>query len=244
MAQVVFIHGAADSGTVWGLQIDYFSSQHQVLAVDLPGHGARLDENAFDTVAANAEEVGRLLRQRRFDQPVLVGHSMGGATAMALAVAHPDAPRALVLVGSGARLRMRPEQIEDARLLAGSAPAGERIQRVIDLDRVVSTSAAADARAWLAQRFGEATAQATYVDFLATHTFDLMDRLAEITQPVLIVGGEDDLWTPPKFHHYLAEHLRGARLVLFPGVGHYPFVEAAELFNHTLGEFLDNLPPV
>jgi pimeloyl-ACP methyl ester carboxylesterase len=133
---------------------------------------------------------------------------------------------------------MRPEPIEEARLRAESASPGQRTQRVIDLGQVVSPSVFVEARHWLAQRFGESTAQATYADFLATHTFDVMDRLEEIGVPTLVVGGEDDLWTPPKFHHYLAEHLPDARLVLLAHVGHYPFVEAADVFNHALEDFL------
>lgn len=241
MAQLVFIHGAADSGAVWGLQVDFFAPRHQVLAVDLPGHGARLAETAFDSVAQNAEEVARLARVQGMDRPVLVGHSMGGATALALALAHPELPRGIVLVGSGARLRMRSQPIEEARLRASVAPPGQRLERVITLDQVVSPAASAETRDWLARRFGESTAQATYADFLATHTFDLMGRLEEIRVPALIVGGADDLWTPPKFHQYLAEHLADARLVLLPRVGHYPFVEADEVFNRALEDFLADL---
>lgn len=241
MAQLVFIHGAADSGAVWGLQIDYFAPRHQVMAIDLPGHGARLAELAFDRVEQNAEEVARLACAQGMDHPVLVGHSMGGATALAVALAYPDLPRGIVLVGSGARLRMRPEPTEEARLRADSAPPRQRIQRVIDLDQVVSPSVAVEARDWLARRFGESTAQATYADFLATHTFDIMGRLGEISIPALVVGGEDDLWTPAKFQHYLAEHLPDAQLLLLPRVGHYPFVEAAGEFNRALEDFLVEL---
>ncbi len=238
MAELVFLHGAADSAAVWELQVGHFGDDHDVLALDLPGHGKRLGEQAFSSVDENAEEAVRAIEARGFWSPVLVGHSMGGAAALAVALRWPELPAALALVGSGARLRMRPEPIEEARQRAETALSGVVAPRVISLDEVVSPSAPAAVRDWLAERFGRSTAQATYADFLATSGFDVMGRLDEIRQPTLVIGGEDDRWTPPRFERYLAEQIAGARLVLLPATGHYPFVEQAETFNRELEEFL------
>jgi pimeloyl-ACP methyl ester carboxylesterase len=175
------------------------------------------------------------------DHPVLVGHSMGGATALRLALDHPDFPRAIVLAGSGAKLRMRPAMIEAARQRAEAAQPGRVVERLVSLDEAVSPHANPDVRAWLGQRFGQSTGQAVYADFLATNGFDVMDRVEEIRVPTLIIAGEDDLWTPPKFQHFLAERIPGARLVLLPQTGHYPFVEQPDRFNAELDRFLASL---
>jgi pimeloyl-ACP methyl ester carboxylesterase len=240
---LVFIHGAADSGAVWERQVRAFDLDHRVLAVDLPGHGRRLDEPAVESCARSAEDVLRQVEREGFQAPLLVGHSMGGAIAMTIALAHSELPSALVLAGSGARLRIRPEVIDAARERAETAPRGQRIERVIPLDEVVSPNAADDLRAWLEPRIGEATGQATHADFVATSSFDVMGRLGEIRLPTLVIGGEDDRWTPPKFHHYLAEHIPGARLVMFPDCGHYPFAEHADRFNAELARFIAQLAP-
>jgi pimeloyl-ACP methyl ester carboxylesterase len=242
MADLVFIHGAADSGAIWELQTERFGVEHRVLAIDLPGHGPRLDEPAIDTLDGIADEVIRQLQARGFVRPVLVGHSMGGAAALSIAIRYPDLPSALVLAGSGARLRMRPEVLESARVKAETAPANERAEPEIQLDQVVSPQAASDVRAWLVDRFRQATAQATYADFTAIHSFDALGRLEGIQQPTLVIAGEDDLWTPPRFQHYLAEHLPHVRLVLLPATGHYPFVEQAAAFNQELDRFLADVP--
>ncbi|MEA2638801.1 MAG: hypothetical protein QOF51_195 [Chloroflexota bacterium] len=242
MAELVFLHGAADSGAVWEYQTAYFQERgHRVLAVDLPGHGARLAEQAFERVEQSAEDVLQQLKAMGMAHPVLVGHSMGGGIALTIALEHPGVPRALVLAASGARLRLRPEPIEAARARAAASRPGIRVERVIKLDEVVSPHATAEARAWLIARFGQCTAQAMYGDFLATHHTDLLGRLGEVRQPALVIGGEDDLWTPPKFQDYFAAQLPDARLRMFPGTGHYPFVERHEEFNAGLERFLAQL---
>ena len=238
---LVFIHGAADSSAVWELQVQTFGREHTVLAVDLPGHGSRLAQLAFESCERSAQDVLEQIEASSLQAPILVGHSMGGGIALTIALEHPEVPSALVLVGSGARLRIRPEVIESARQRSESSPPGVRIDRVIPLQDVVSARAGVEVRDWLGARIGQATGQATYADFLATSAFDAMARLHEIRVPTLIIGGEDDRWTPPKFQQYFAEHIVGAHLVMFTGCGHYPFAERAEAFNAELGRFFARL---
>ena len=238
---LIFIHGAADSGAVWGRQLEHFGKRRRLFAVDLPGHGDRLGEAAFERVEESAREVCRLTQTHGLERPVLVGHSMGGAIALTIALAEPGLPQALVLVGSGARLRIPPVLIEDARRRAEVAPSARAAARMILLDDVLSRHAPAEARAWLRDHFGRSTGQAAYADFVATNAFDVMGRLEGVCAPTLVIGGEDDRWTPPKFQGYFAEHIPGARLVMLPHCGHYPFVEAAEAFNGELERFLADL---
>src|SRR5437588_111500 len=177
---LVFIHGAADSGGVWNRQVEYFGSRDRVLAVDLPGHGTRLGELAFERCERSAEDVITQIGAHELESPVLVGHSMGGAIALTVALARPDLPAALVLAGSGARLRIPDEVIEAARRRAEASPPGARVERVIPLDDVVSPAAGPDVRQWLAERIGHSTGQATHADFVATNAFDVMDRLERL----------------------------------------------------------------
>ncbi len=241
MAELVFLHGAADSGVVWEHQTQYFGPHHDVLALDLPGHGARLNETALHTVADIAVEAVRAARACGMTQPVLVGHSMGGATALQIALTEPDFPKALVLAGSGVRLKMRDELVAEAGRVAETSPPGQLVKRIVKLEEAISPAAPSEIQEWLAQRFGQATGQGVYGDFRATSTFDLMDRVAEIRLPTLIIAGKDDRWTPPKFQHFMAERIPGSRLVMLQDTGHYPFVERADRFNEELDRFLTEL---
>jgi pimeloyl-ACP methyl ester carboxylesterase len=113
--------------------------------------------------------------------------------------------------------------------------------RVIPLDDVTSHQAPTAAREWVQKHFGQSTAQATYTDFLATSGFDVMGQLGAIKHPTLVIGGEEDRWTPPRFQQYFAEQLPDVRMVMIPNAGHYPFVEQEEAFNRELERFLEEL---
>ena len=241
MAELVFIHGAGDSAAVWERQREHFAAHHTLLMLDLPGHGQRIGEQAHESHEKNADEVARQIRDHRLNEPMIVGHSMGGGVALLTALRHPSSVRALVLVASGARLRMHPSLIERARQKAQGASATQIAGPAAPLEQAISPHASAEDRAWLEERVGQATGQATYADFLANDNFDVMERLADIRQPALVLAGEDDQMTPPKFQRFLAERLPGAELVLLPHAGHYVHVEQAEAFNDELERFLADL---
>jgi 3-oxoadipate enol-lactonase len=125
--------------------------------------------------------------------------------------------------------------------MAEASPPDQIVERIVTLDSAVSPSASPEIRAWLRQRIGQSTGRAVYADFRATSAFDQMVRIADIRLPTLIIAGEEDQWTPPKFQHYMAERIPGSRLVMLPNAGHYPFVEQAERFNGELETFLGEL---
>src|SRR3990172_13435215 len=214
MAALVLIHGAGDSSAVWEKQTAYFSKNHRVLAVDLPGHGTRIREPGMDRHEKNAEEVCRIMDQQGISKAVVAGHSMGGAVALTMALEHPQRLQGLVLVATGARMKMRPEFLEHARQAA--ATYGNRIpasSHLVPLDQMIHPDIPASVVEWIKQRIGKASGQATYADFQANNNFDVMSRLSEVKIPTLVVGGSDDRMAPQKFSDFLASSIAGARLV-------------------------------
>jgi len=245
MADVVLIHGAGDSAAVWDHQLAALGAEHRLVALDLPGHGARLAEPAHADHAANAREVAAAIEQAGMERAVVVGHSMGGAVALTYALGDgggsPERLRALVLVASGARLRMHPTFLEAARQRAEEAPGAPLAEPVVPVERCLAAGAAPELVAWLRTHSGQATAQAVYADFEANNAFDVMDRLGAIRVPTLVIGGADDTMAPAKFVQYLADNIAGAQISLIPNAAHYPQAEQAEAFNRRLGEFLAGL---
>ena len=239
MATIIFIHGAGDSAAVWEKQTAHFSKNHRVLAVDLPGHGARTAEPGLDRHESNAAEVCRVMDQQGIPKAVVAGHSMGGAVALIMALEHPERVTALVLVATGARLKMRPDFIEQARQTAeafgSDVPSATHI---IPVEQMVHPAIPPDIVQWLETRTGKASAQATYADFLANNSFDVMTRLGEIRCPTLVIGGSNDRMAPRKFAEFLASAVPGARLEVLDQCSHYPMVEQEQGFNKCLDAFL------
>jgi 3-oxoadipate enol-lactonase len=251
MAELLFIHGAGDSAAVWNQQVARLAAAHRTLALDLPGHGSRLTEQAHANHGANAAEVARALEAAAIQHPVLVGHSMGGGVALTYLLGSETAGtasipqaavRGLVLVSSGARLRMHPTFLATAQQRAAANPAAPLAEPLVPPERCLGPNPTPEVLAWLASQEGRATAQAVYADFQANDAFDVMARLGEILVPTLIIGGADDGMAPAKFQQYLADHIPNARLVLIPDTGHYPMAEQPAAFHNALTEFLATLP--
>ena len=242
MTAIVLIHGAGDSGAIWQRQVDYLSARHRVLAVDLPGHGARLSETGLDRHEKNAAEVCRIMDREGISKAVIVGHSMGGAVAMIMALDHADRVEGLALVATGARLKMRPEFVEQARQSAeaygNKMPASTHI---IPVEQMVHPDIPSTVDQWLREKTGQASAQAAYADFQANNNFDVMNRLPEIHVPTLVAGGSDDRMAPQKFAEFLAKSIPGARLEILTPSGHYPMVEQEESFNRCFDDYLKSI---
>jgi pimeloyl-ACP methyl ester carboxylesterase len=231
---VVFIHGAAGRAEVWLPQLTGLADVARMIAVDLPGHGETGGEGCQE-VERYAAWVAGLLEALGAVRPVLVGHSMGGAIAQTLALGDAARYAGLVLVGTGARLRVLPGILQLFR---------EGVGRGTDLVGSLSYSPLTPSGAVIeAERaLHETPAAVTLGDFHACDRFDLVGRLGDLRLPALVVVGRDDRLTPPKYADYLARSIPGARLVEIDGAGHYPQLEQPAAVNAALRGFLVALP--
>jgi pimeloyl-ACP methyl ester carboxylesterase len=185
-------------------------------------------------VPAYAEAVAGFLRAARVPRPVPCGLSIGGAIGLQLLLDLPGQLDAAILVGTGARLKVRPEIFEG-------------IAR--DYPGFVRTLPAAAASPQTPPHRLEALLEATLAtppavtagDFRACDRFDVMARLGEIRRPVLVVSAEDDRLTPPRYADYLVRHIPGARRAHLPGAGHLSPLETPAAFNQAVTGFLGEL---
>jgi pimeloyl-ACP methyl ester carboxylesterase len=229
----LFVHGAGGSGSVWIRQLEGLAETARVLALDLPGHGqsggdgcARIDDYAA--------AVQGFLEVAKLGKVVLGGHSMGGGVAQAVALAHPELLDGLILVGTGARLRVLPKIFE---LLEKDYPEG--VQFINDLALSPSTmQALKDA---VRVQTLETRQQVTIGDFTACNAFDVMERIRTLGVPTLVVVGRDDQLTPLRYSEFLARAIPGARLVIAERAGHYVHLEQPDLVNRAIRDFLASL---
>ena len=240
MLSLVFVHGAGEDSRIWQRQCAFFAGSHNVIDLDLPGRHRRLAERPLDSHEDNARDVGRQMDDRRIGWAVIVGHSMGGAVALTLALEHPERVQALVLVASGARLRMSPELMDKARRRADGTDVGT--DPIVPIERLVAASTPADLRHWIAERALTAPPATTYADFRANDGFDVMDRVSGLAVPTLVIVGDEDRMAPPKFSEFLAKNIPGSRLTILDRCGHYPQVEREPAFTLALEKFLTRLP--
>ena len=96
---LVLLHGLATTGVIWRRVVPSLASTRSVVTIDVPGFGASAPAGRGFELVAVAEEIRNGLAQAGITEPYdLVGHSMGGAIALTLAAAQPEAVRGLVLV--------------------------------------------------------------------------------------------------------------------------------------------------
>lgn len=199
--------------------------------MDLPGHPKGQGRN---TVSGYSEFVTKAIIERKLQPAILVGHSMGGAITIEISLSHPELLAGIVLVSSGARLRVT------------SVIMDEVIRDYVHAAEVIAEwaySPKSDAKLKRAsiQELLEVPATVTYGDFEACDSFDRMNEIERIALPALIICGEDDRLTPVKYSKYMKERIRNARLVTIRDAGHSVMLEKPEELNAAIRSFISDL---
>src|SRR5216684_2563668 len=183
---LLFIHGSGDTGRIWRLQVDYFGAQ-RAFAIDLPGHGQRADtlppEVSVQDYARAAHEI--IWNELGLQHPIIAGHSLGGAVALTLGLEYGDDLGGLILIATGARLRVHPDLLAAARTMPDAA-----LRQLKGLSFAPNhTEALADG---IIEEQVKPAPYMLYRDLAACNAFDCMARLQEIHLPTLIICGTED----------------------------------------------------
>ncbi|MBA3944705.1 MAG: alpha/beta hydrolase [Herpetosiphonaceae bacterium] len=227
---LVMVHGAGGTARHWGYQLSGLKESASALALDLPGHG-----RSPGPPPRTISDAGKLLLQwmdaLHLPQAVLMGHSMGGAIVQWLALNAPERLLGLILVATGARLRVAPTILEGI-----SQDFAATTQLITQLSYRPATPPAI-----IAQAVAELRTMPPAVlhnDYAACDAWDAMTRVSAITVPTLILVGEQDRMTPLKYSQWLHERIAGSQLVIIPAAGHMVMVEQADIVNRTIGAWL------
>ena len=229
---VVFIHGAGGTHQHWLHQVRDLP-QTPTYALDLPGHG-RSEGEGRDTIAAYGDWLVAFLDAAGLKQAMLVGHSMGGAIALDVALRFPARLAGLGLVATGARLRVAPA------ILDGLRQRPEATVRLI-CDAAFGPEASPEMARLGRRQMGAIPPEVIHGDFLACDAFDVLGHLAGIRTPALVLCGTQDSLTPRKYSTYLRDQIPGAMLHLVEGAGHMVMVEQPQKVSQALSTFLAGL---
>mgnify|MGYP001072361188 CR=1 FL=1 len=228
MPKLVFVHGAGESHKVWTYQTNRFTD---ALAIDLPGHPDGEGENTIEGYAAFVDE---FLTQRDLSSVILAGHSMGGAITLRLALKAPSYLKGIVLVATGAKLRVTSLILE-----------GVKADFVNATKLIMNYAFSPEAPNWLKEEslreLQQIRPEVVLGDFEACNKFDTMNDIQRIKIPGLIVCGSEDMLTPVKYSEYLSRNILGSRLVVIQGAGHMVMIEKPDQVNTAIEEFLKDL---
>jgi pimeloyl-ACP methyl ester carboxylesterase len=229
------------------LQIPEFSKHHPVLIFDHQGSGGSDDSGDAFSTADLAKDLIGLLDALGLARVHLLGAFMGGMMAQESALANPSRIASLVLVGTYAHPDAKRRMLlED---WSGLAKIGiplesmirKRLVWTLHDDTLESTELIEGMVEFFTGEGAPMAAELFARQCSACIQHDTRSRLAEIPQETLILCGQEDQLTPPKFHHELASGIPNSRLVSFPQAAHLVMAEAAERFNHTVLQFLQTL---
>lgn len=231
---LIMLHGSGNTGALWDAQLAGLSEVANVVAVDLSGHG-RSEGPLPTSVDEHASQIAQLIPALGLSKAIVSGLSLGGAIALQLMLDHDDVVEGGILLGTGARLRVMPMILEmivqDFEAFVQGIPMG-----------AASPSTDVELLQPLMRAMLDNGSEVASSDFRSCDVFDVLQRLDEIECPVLVVSGEHDALTPPKYSKALVEGIRGAQLVSVPDAGHLAPVEQPEAVNRAIRQWLASLP--
>jgi len=236
---LVFLHGLLGNSGSWAFQFEHFSPMRSVIAWDAPGFGqSDMVEPSLDAYVSALRDFLDALDLR---QIVLVGHSMGGTVAARFAVNSPGRVERLVLscthpgYGEPESAPMSEKFETRMRELSEIGPQAYGVRRAKDLLPGPGPTAVLDYAAELASQTNpEGLRRATR----ALQMADNRALLPKLTMPVLVLTGEKDTTVLPRLKADLLRLTPMRRHVEMPGLGHAPYLQAPQVYNRLIDEFL------
>ncbi|HEX6479011.1 MAG TPA: alpha/beta fold hydrolase [Ktedonobacteraceae bacterium] len=240
---IVFVHGLGGSLTTWSLNLPAFAGQFRICALDLVGAGSSEKPATDYSVPAVTAFLARFLDALgpEWHHVSIIGHSLGGAVALAFAASYPQRVERLVLVDSaGLGREIDPTVLDSMR----SEPTVENVRS--ELTHFFAQSGMVQ-QALVDQLYQQrlqpgahealvATADAAFAD--GQQQIDLRDTLEGLNIPVLVVWGEVDAVIPVA-HVQEGKRVPQGRIEVLMGSGHCPHIERADAFNELVRAFLE-----
>lgn len=241
---LIILHGLMGSGDNWTSISRKLSEKYEVFVPDFRNHGASPHHEDF-SMDVLVEDIREFIESHRIKAPVIIGHSMGGKVAMALAFKYPDLVRALIVVDVG------------LKKIAAVQPHISLLNTVLEID-----ASAFDSREVLGKLIDERIKERRLKMFLfknlrrtKTNTFEwkinaraIKNNLKEVVvnispesifnRPVLFIKGGLSPYLPDQDIPNLKQYFSDFRMEVIPGASHWVHADKPEEFMHTLNSFL------
>lgn len=235
---MVLVHGYLGGSEQWAAEIDKFADRFHVIAPNLPGFGTTAEEPGFDRIEAMAAHIVDLLDQLDIKEFILLGHSMGGMIAQAIAASVGKRVRKLILYGTGP-LGMMPDRFEPIE------KSRERLDREgvsETIEQIGSTWFCQGSKAPefdLVRQIGaRANRSAALAALDAMSVWDGRPALKSMDIPTLLIWGDHDRSYRWPQIETLWKSLPNVSLSVIPGAAHAAHLEKPKLFHAILEDFL------
>jgi pimeloyl-ACP methyl ester carboxylesterase len=239
---LILLHGGLGSGEMFGPILSNLAADHQVITVDLQGHGRTADIDRPIDVRLMADDIAALIDHLGLDRPDVMGYSLGGGVAMFTAIRHPELVRRLVVVSINIRRdAIYPEMLAQQGQLGPEAAEFMKDTPMYQLYQRVAPRPEDFPR--LLGKMGDSMAK----------DFDFSDEVRGLKVPTLVVAADADMAPPSHFVEVFALLDGGKRdggwmgegrpagghaLAILPGLTHYS-IFASPLLAAAATAFLD-----
>jgi pimeloyl-ACP methyl ester carboxylesterase len=242
---VVLLHGFASSIENWIGVIPALKADYRLIALDLKGFGWTDRPQGDYSPKAQADLVAALMAERGVVLAAVVAHSWGSSVALQLALSHPERISRIALYDAW----VYEEQLPTFFLWARVGSLGELLFALFYKEQpdVKMASAFYDKR-YVSQALVDeveramqrpGTSAAALAAVRGQRYALVQDQYRTIKKPVLLLWGREDMVTPLWVGERLLRELPDARLIVYPGCGHFPMIEALAASNRDLKAFLD-----
>ena len=242
---MILLHGGLGSGEMFGPILPALAERHQVIAVDLQGHGRTADIDRPIDIRLMADDIAALIDHLGLDKPDLVGYSLGGGVALQTAVKYPAKVRRLVAAAANIRRdAIYPEMLAQQGQVNAAAAEFMKDTPMYELYQRVAPRPEDFPR--LLDKMGESMAKG----------FDFTEEVRGLQVPTLVVAADADMAPPSHYVEIFALLDGGLRdggwtgegrpagghaLAILPGLTHYN-VFGSPLFAAATLAFLDERP--
>lgn len=241
---LLLLHGITDSWRSFEPVLPWLPPEWHVIALSQRGHGGSDKPRGGYRTRDFAADAAALVRGLGLPPLVVVGHSMGAANAMRLAIDEPGLVRGLVGAGAFARFGDMTELVQFIR--RDIAPLTNPVPRALAHGFQMDTLAAPVAPGLVETMVAESLRVPAHVWRLAFDGLlrdDFSDELHRIAAPTLLIHGERDGFVPAAHAQHLSRAIGRARLSTFAGAGHAMHWEQPERFARELMRFVGELTP-
>ncbi len=220
---IVFLHGFGGRAAYWSYQIEHFSADNRVIALDLRGHGLSDAPHTRYTVEELTEDLCRALEALEVPEKfTLIAHSFGGAIASYFMSKYPGRVEKLVMIASAVRFNLR---WTGRTLLRMPTPVLQVVRQVVPIARRYPPSHVVNA--WNRNSLSP---------------WDGTEYLKRINVPALVILGHRDLLFRQEAYKEVATLIPGATEVVIPVSAHQVMVERPDAVNRAIERFLGPAP--